>query len=141
MEREINNEKSTDHEKTIEYAPDIINSIENDVPFRANLNVINNSLVDNLPKESCVEVPCHIDYEGIHPCYVGSLPEQCAALNRTNINVQELLARAVFEKKKEYIYQAVKLDPLTSSLLTLTEIDKMVDELVQSNSKYLKDYI
>lgn len=140
IERRINNEEFGDYEKTIEYAPDIINSIENNIPFRANLNVTNNNLINNLPRDSCVEVPCSIDSEGIHPCYVGSLPEQCAALNRTNINVQELLVRAVVEKKKEYIYQAVKLDPLTSSILTLSEIDEMVDELIQASSKYLRDY-
>jgi len=140
IRQKINNKEFGNLKKTIEYAPDIINSVENNIQFRANLNVINNNLINNLPKDSCVEVPCCIDSEGIHPCYVGSLPEQCAALNRTNINVQEVLARAVIEKKKEYIYQAVKLDPLTSSLLTLSEIDEMVNELIQANSKYLRDY-
>ena len=39
------------------------------------------------------------------PTYVGALPEQCAALNRTNINVQLLTIEAALTLKKDYIYQ------------------------------------
>ena len=38
--------------------------------------------------------------------FVGDLPEQCAALNRTNINVQLLTIEAAKTLKKDYIYQA-----------------------------------
>lgn len=126
--------------KTYEYAPDIIRSIETGIPFRSNLNVPNTGLITNLPEGCCVEVPCFSDSEGIHPCYVGDLPEQCAALNRTNINVQTMIAKAALEKKKEYIFQAVKLDPLTSALLNLDQINAMVEEMIEANKDYLYDY-
>ena len=39
-------------------------------------------------------MPCLVDRNGVQGCYVGDLPEQCAALNRTNINVQLLTIEA-----------------------------------------------
>jgi len=126
--------------KSYEYAPDIIRAIEKGILFRANINVPNTGLITNLPEGCCVEVPCLVDATGVHPCYIGGLPEQCAALNRTNINVQEMIAKAVLEKKKEFIYQAVKLDPLTASLLDLDQITRMTDELIAVNEQYISGY-
>ena len=72
--------------------------METGIPCRINGNVKNNGLITNLLRGCCVEVPCLIDKSGIHPCYIGDLPPQCAALNRTNINVQELGVKAAVEK-------------------------------------------
>jgi alpha-galactosidase len=136
----LDNHEIIEIEKSREYAPDIIRSIETNKIFRANLNVENTGLITNLPYGCSVEVPCLIDSTGIHPCFVGDLPEQCVSLNRTNINVQELMVKAVLERKREYILQAIKLDPLTSSILTLDEINKMVEEMFRKQDRYLKDY-
>jgi alpha-galactosidase len=85
-------------------------------------------------------VPCLVDKEGIRPCYVGDLPPQLAALNRTNINVQELAVRGIVEKDKTKIFQAILLDPLTSTILTIDETRQMVDEMFKEDKKYLKDF-
>jgi len=123
-----------------EYCSTIINSIETGVPSRINGNVKNNGLITNLPQGCCVEVPCLVDRKGIDPCYVGDLPPQCAALNRTNVNVQELGVLAAVEKDKTLAYRAVLLDPLTSALLTIDETRSMVDEMFKAEAKYLKGY-
>jgi alpha-galactosidase len=123
-----------------EYGSIIINSIETGKPSRINGNVKNKNLITNLPYGCCVEVPCLVDKEGIHPCYVGDLPPQLAALNRTNINVQELAVRGIVEKDKTKIFQSILLDPLTGALLTIDETRQMVDEIFQAEKEYLKDY-
>jgi alpha-galactosidase len=123
-----------------EYGSIIINSIETGKPSRINGNVKNKNLITNLPYGCCVEVPCLVDKEGIHPCYVGDLPPQLAALNRTNINVQELAVRGIVEKDKTKIFQSILLDPLTGALLTIEETREMVDEIFQAEKEYLKDY-
>ena len=46
----------------------LIHSIETGTPRRINCNVKNNGLVTNLLEGCCVEVPCLVDEEGIHPC-------------------------------------------------------------------------
>ena len=123
-----------------EYGSIIINSIETGKPSRINGNVKNQGFITNLPEGCCVEVPCLVDKEGIHPCYVGELPPQLAALNRTNINVQELAVRGVVEKDKTKIFQSILLDPLTAALLTINETRQMVDEIFAAEKQYLKDY-
>ena len=87
-----------------------------------------------------MEVPCLVDKEGIHPCFVGDLPSQLAALNRTNINVHELAVRGIAEKDKTKLFQAALLDPLTAAILTIDEIREMADELFKANVQYLKGY-
>jgi alpha-galactosidase len=115
-----------------EYASIIIRSIETGIPSRINGNVKNNGLITNLLQGCCVEVPCLVDKKGINPCYVGDLPPQCAALNRTNINVQELAVRGIVEKDKTKIFHSILLDPLTSAILTIGETQQMVDEMFQA---------
>ena len=85
-------------------------------------------------------MPCLVDREGIHPCDVGDLPPQLAALNRSNISVQELAVRGIMEKDKTKILQAVLLDPLTSAVLTIDEIKEMVDNMFKAEKKYMKEY-
>lgn len=123
-----------------EFGSIIIHSIETGTPSRINGNVKNNGLITNLPDGCCVEVPCLVDKKGITPCYVGDLPAQCAALNRTNINVQELGVRGICEKDKSKLFQAIALDPFTGAVLTLDETRKMVDEMFKAQARYLKGF-
>lgn len=122
-----------------EYASGIMEAVITDRPFRFNGNVINTGLVTNLPRGCCVEVPCMVDGGGVHPCHVGDLPAQCAALNRTNINVQELAVKAVLECDKEAAFHAVAVDPLTASLLPLDKIRAMFNEMWEGE-KHLLTY-
>jgi alpha-galactosidase len=123
-----------------DYGVAIINAIETGVPSRVTGNVKNTGLITNLPGGCCVEVPCLADKEGLHPCYVGDLPPQLAALNRTNINVQELAVRGIVEKSKTKIFQSVLLDPLTSAVLTIDETRRMVDDMFEANAEFTKGY-
>jgi alpha-galactosidase len=123
-----------------EYGSIIIHSLETGAPSRFNGNVLNTGLITNLQNGCCVEVPCLTDKEGIHPCYVGELPPQLAALNRTNINLQEMAVRGIHEKDKTKIFQAILLDPLTSAALTIDEIRNMVDELFAAEKEYTGGY-
>ena len=81
-----------------------------------------------------------VDGMGIHPCYVGDLPEQCAAMNRTNINVQLLTIEAARTHKREHIYQAAMLDPHTGSELDIDTIRTMVDDLIEAHGSYLPKF-
>jgi alpha-galactosidase len=120
-----------------EYCSFILHSIETNTPLRINANVPNTNLITNLPHGCCVEVPCLVDNTGIHPCYVGDLPPQCAALNRASVSVQELVVRAVLEGDREAVYRAVMLDPLTASVLSLEEARAMTDELFAASAPWL----
>ena len=127
-------------ERSPEYGSRIVHSIETDEERRMNINVRNDTdAISNLPDESCVEVPCLVDGRGIHPCSVGDLPSQLAALNRTNIAVQERAVTAILERDETALRQAVKLDPLTAAALDLEAIDELVDDLLAANAEYLPE--
>lgn len=128
------------HTRSKEYASRIMEAIVTDVPCKIGGNVLNNGLITNLPKEACVEVPCLVNRLGIQPTFVGALPVQCAAMNMTNINVQLLTIEAAVTRKKDAIYQAAMLDPHTSSELSIDDIVKMCDELIEAHGDYLPKY-
>lgn len=140
MRRMISSDEKIPILRSQEYCSYIIHSMETGKPRRINANVKNDGLITNLPQRCCVEVPCLVDKNGIHPCRVSDLPPQCAALNRTNINVQELGVLAAVEKDKTLAFQAILLDPLTSAMLTIDEIRSMVDEMFEAESRYLEGF-
>lgn len=134
-------DKSLTHERSKEYASHIMESIVTGNPYSLGASVMNRGgLIENLPADACVEVPCMVDGHGIHPCYVGKLPVQLAAMNMTNINAQLLTIEAARTKKKDLIYNAAMLDPHTGSELDIDTIVKMVDELVEAHGDYLPAY-
>ncbi len=130
-----------EHNRSGEYASHIMEAIVTGNPYKIGGNVLNKGhLITNLPEDACVEVPCLIDGYGVHPCYVGALPVQCAAMNMTNVNVQLLTIEAAATLKKEHIYQAAMLDPHTGSELDIDTIKKMVDDLIDAHGDFLPKY-
>lgn len=128
------------HARTSEYASYIMEAMETNVPYKIGGNVLNTGLIDNLPREACVEVACLVNSFGVQPCVQGPLPVQLAAMNMTEINVQLLTIEAAVTLKKEHIYQAVMLDPHASSELSIDDIVKMCDELIDRHGDWLPKY-
>ena len=138
---ELKTGKHLDHQRTKEYASYIMESIVNNTPYEIGGNVLNKGgLIENLPQDACVEVPCLVNGMGVHPCHVGRLRVQCAAMNMTNINVQLLTIEAAVTRKKEHIYQAAMLDPHTGSELDMDTIVRMVDDLIDAHGSWLPQY-
>ncbi|MDA3799620.1 MAG: alpha-glucosidase/alpha-galactosidase [Kiritimatiellae bacterium] len=128
------------HNRSGEYGSIIMDAMETDVPARIGGNVINNGVITNLPKDAIVEVACMVDKNGVQPTYVGDLPLQLAALNRTHINVHSLVIDAALNLKKDSIYQAAFLDPHTSAELSLDKIREMCDEFLEVEKEWLPEY-
>ncbi len=120
-----------------EYAASIINGLENDKEITINGNVSNEGLIDNLPGNISVEVPCLINRNGIKPVKVGALPTHLAALMMTNINVQQLTVEAALSGKKEHVYHAAMLDPHTAAELSVDEIWHLVDDLLEAHGEMI----
>ncbi|WP_028391935.1 alpha-glucosidase/alpha-galactosidase [Bacillus cihuensis] len=136
----VNNSQLT-HTRSNEYGSRIIEAMETNVPFKFGGNVLNTGrLISNLPENAVVEVPCVVDRNGIMPTYIGDLPEQLAALNRTNINTQLLTIEAAITGKREHVYQAAMLDPHTSAELSMDDIISMCDELIEAHGDWLPQF-
>ena len=138
---ELRQKGSLAHERSKEYASHIMESIVTGNPYKIGGNVLNTGgLIENLPYDACVEVPCLVDGRGINPCHVGRLPVQLAAMNMTNINVQLLTIEAAVTLKKDHIYQAAMMDPHTGSELDIDTIRAMVDDLIEAHGDWLPKY-
>jgi alpha-galactosidase len=123
-----------------EYGAFIIHAIETGQPRVIYGNVMNDGLIDNLPHDACVEVPCLVDKNGVQPTRIGSLPPQLAALMQTNINVQSLTVEAALTGKREHIYHAAMLDPHTAAELDLDQIHDLVDALITAHGDWLPPF-
>jgi alpha-galactosidase len=130
-------DEAVTHIRTGEYASYILEAMETGKPYKIAGNVMNEGLIDNLPRKACVEVPCLVDASGILPCHVGELPLQCAALNRTNINVQQLVVHAALTGDVESVYHAAMLDPHTAAELSLSDIRGLCGEMLAANQGWL----
>ena len=128
-------------ERSLEYASLIIHSILTGEPREIYGNVPNHGLITNLPAGACVEVPCVVDGQGLHPRTIGDLPPQLAALNRTFLNVCELTVRASLEGSREHVLHAALLDPNTAATLSPEQIEAMVDDLIEAHGSALPEGI
>lgn len=124
-----------------EYAAYIFNAVFGDgAPFEFNGNVRNFGLIDNLPVGCCVEVPVLATRRGLNPIHVGPLPEQLAILNNINARCEELAVEAAIEGDPRKVFYAIYNDPLTSAVLGLEEIERMVKEMFRFNAPYLPQF-
>jgi alpha-galactosidase len=137
---ELVSNPTLNHTRTQEYGAYIMDAVETDRPFRIHGNVANRGYILNLPARTCVEVPCLVDSNGVQGCVVGDLPEPCAALNRTNVNVQLLTVDAAVSRRRDAVYQAALLDPHTSSELSTDDIVKLCDDLIEAHGAMLPSY-
>ena len=87
-----------------------------------------------------VEVPCHVDRNGIQPIRIGRIPTQLAGVIRSNVTVQELTVEAALTGRRDAIYQAALLDPHTSAELAPDQIWHMVDDLIAAHGDLLPQY-
>ncbi|MCY8678748.1 alpha-glucosidase/alpha-galactosidase [Bacillus haynesii] len=140
MRGEIVGNRNLTHERSNEYGSRIIEAMETGQPFTFGGNVLNKGLITNLPEKAVVEVTCVAERNRITPCVAGELPEQLAALNRTNINTQLLTIEAAITKRKEHIYHAALLDPHTAAELSMDEIVNMCDELIEAHGDWLPEF-
>lgn len=138
--RDLLEKLKTRLEPSLEYGAQIIHAIEAGEPAVIYGNVPNTGLIENLPEGCSVEVACLVDGAGLQPAPVGKLPPQLAALNRTNINVQELAVEAAITGNVEHVLHAIALDPLTGALLTLEGIKAMTGELLEAQARWLPQF-
>ncbi|MFC5647942.1 alpha-galactosidase [Paenibacillus solisilvae] len=128
-------------ERGEEYASYIFNATIGDgTLFEFNGNVRNFGLIDNVPEGACVEVPVLASSKGLSPIHVGKLPDHLAVLVNTSARCEELAVEGALTGDRRKIFHAVAFDPLTSAVLSLDEIKKMVDEMFEANRGWLPQF-
>jgi alpha-galactosidase len=122
-----------------EYAPQVIHSMETGTKRTIFANVANHGYITNLPNNYAVEVPTSIDEMGAHPIYVGDLPLQCVALNRSFVSVGELTVQAAVTGNPMLIRNAAMVDPNTAATLTVDQIWSLCDALTTAHGDLLAE--
>jgi alpha-galactosidase len=123
-----------------EYGARIVDSVVSGEPRVVHASVRNDGLIANLPQGCAVEVPVLVDGNGPQPTAVGDLPPACAAINRSNVIVQDLAVRAGLTGDRELVHAAVAMDPYTGATLTLPQIRKMVNRMFEAQARWLPSF-
>ena len=130
-----------DLERGHEYAASIFNATIGDgTLFEFNGNVLNSSLITNLPEGCCVEVPVVASKSGFRSVQVGDLPEQLAILNNISSRCEELAVEAAITGDPRKVFHSICYDPLTSAVLSLAEIKELVDAMFRENEAWLPQF-
>jgi alpha-galactosidase len=125
-------------EDATEYAPQVIHSLVTGFRRTIQVTTANTGLITNLPIGAAVEVPATLDRLGVHPHHVGALPPQLAALNRSFLNVVELVVAAAVEGDPRHLRHAAMSDPATSAALSLDGIWSLCDAMVAAHGTALQ---
>ena len=98
------------------------------------VNVSNDGLIDNLPRDLVVEVPAIVDQDGVHGVKLGALPRGFAGLLCNQVAVHDLTAEAVLTGSREIALQALLVDPVVDSVRAA---EQMLDTMLQLQARYL----
>jgi alpha-galactosidase len=123
-----------------EHASYIIEGLETGRVYRGHFNVVNDSIIANLPPDCIIEAPGYVDANGISMPEVGDLPLGCAAVCNASISVQRLAVEAAVSGDVTMLKQAMLLDPLTAAVCNPPEVWQMADEMLVALAEWLPQY-
>ena len=123
-----------------EHGSYIIEGLETGRCYRGHFNVMNNGCITNLPDECVVEVPCYVDGSGISVPKVGDLPLGCAAICSQSVWVQKLAVEAAVHADITLLRQAAMMDPHCQSELSIDDIVKLCDALIEAHKGWLPEF-
>lgn len=129
-----------DFAKSHEFAAEIMNAMVTNQPYTIDGNLPNRGQAPQLPIGAAVEVPCMVDAGGIQPTVIDDIPPQLVALMRSQINVQELVVRALVDEEIEHVYHATMMDPHTAAELDLRQIRSLVTDLLVAHGDMLPEF-
>lgn len=141
LERERQGERTFYLDRSLDAGSFVVEGHALNRPQVISGNVRNSGLIDNLPRDGCVEVACLVDGNGIQPLHFGTLPAPLAALDGAHMVVHDLLVQALLNEDRKAAMQALMLDPLTAAVCSLTEIQQMFDEMAAAEQDYLPWFI
>lgn len=124
-------------ERSVEYGAAIIEAMITGTPAVIYGNVRNTGLITNLPEDCCVEVPVVVDHNGLRPLHHGKLAPELAAHCAPHVFVQALTVRAGLHGDRDAVFRAAMLDRHAASVLTLSQIRAMTEELIDAHAAAL----
>jgi 6-phospho-beta-glucosidase len=96
-------------------AVSVLESLVNDSPLRAIVDVANRGVLPFLPDEATVEVPCSVDSNGARACPVDSVPKHSRELMSRVFTAEQAAVRASRTGSRRDAVEALSLHPLVDS--------------------------
>jgi len=137
LKRLARSEEPIEVHRSHEYGSSIIHSVVTGTPRVVYGNMPNRGAIANLPADAIAEAPTLVDRTGLRFTTVGELPPQLLGYMMPHVMQHELFIRAAIEGRRDHVYQACMLDPLTAATLTLDQIVEMCDELIAAHGPLL----
>lgn len=122
--------------QSAEELTEIMRAILNETTTVATVNLPNCGQITNMPREVVVETLATISAKGVAPKFCGELPGSVGTLMRLHADIHELTLRASLEGNREFLVQALSLDPL-SAQADFSEIGQLADDLLNANRAWL----
>jgi alpha-galactosidase len=119
-----------------ERAIPIIDGIVSDSNHQeTSVNLPNDNIITNIPRDLVVECPAIINKDGLHAVKLGEYPKGLAGLLRNQASVQDLVVQAILTNSKEIALQALLVDPVVESA---SQAEKILDEMLRVQAKHIK---
>lgn len=123
--------------RSAEYGIPIIEAIAFDLNrYIPSLNQLNKGQIPGVMENMCVEGPCMLDGEGIHPVKVDPLPPAITAMINQQGAIHQLVIEAYTEKSKNKLLQAMLLDPTISNYNNAVAL---IDEMCERQKNILPE--
>ena len=101
------------------------------------VNVVNGSVIPNLPADCVVEVPARVDGRGVHPDPVGPLPSPIARLLSKEVIVQQAVVEAGLSGDYDAAVRALLLD---ETVPTPGIARAILDEMIELQGELLPPF-
>lgn len=98
------------------------------------LNMLNKGQMPGVMEDMCVEGPCMVDGEGIHPMPVEPLPAAITAMINQQGAIHRLVIEAYTEQSRNKLLQAMLLDPTISNYNNAVAL---IDEMCERQKEIL----
>ena len=98
------------------------------------VNIPNNNLIDNLPKDIVVEVPGIINKSGVTGMRLENYPSDFASLLNNQVGTIQLTSEAVLKESKHIAYQALLADPVVDNAI---KAEQLLNTIIDFQKEYL----
>lgn len=120
-----------DHERAIPIIEGIITDSNHE---EVSVNLPNDDVITNLPRDLVVECPAIVNKNGMQAIKLGEYPKGLAALLRNQASVQDLVVEAILQKSKEIAFQALLLDPTIDDA---SKAEEIFDDMLKLNEEHI----
>jgi alpha-galactosidase len=99
------------------------------------VNIPNDGIITNLPKDLVIECPAVVNKDGLKGIKYGEYPLELIGYLQTQVSVMNLVLEAIFQRSKDLALKAILMDPLIS---TYGQAESILNDLLKMQDNYIQ---